>query len=374
MNRHVRLLFGLAASLVLLMTGAPDPAHSDGDVITLEGYQVKMPSQQAIIVWDEDTGREDLILSVELLGSPEAAWVVPVPALPKVQPASADWFEMLAIDTEPGLEVKTKYVYGNCELTVGDQIEVDVQLLSREEVGVYDVSILSADEPGALLDWLNDNGYAFPEEGEPILDAYVEEGGWYFVAARLLPDQSEQLAGTTHPLWFSFDTEQPTYPMRLTALLEGSVDVLIYVLADHRMVSQPHQFSTEFAGELRLYPYPSGINPQFRADNAELADLLNHRPYYVTKLWASHLSADLMAEDLTFGRAESDEPYRAVNYEIRTRCLKEGESPPSEVEGKPPAYRVWLILGVGLGALGVLAALGLVWRRFRREPEEEEEA
>jgi len=162
--------------------------------------------------------------------------------------------------------------------------------------------------------------------------------------------------------------------MRLTALLEGSVDVLIYVLADHRMVSQPHQFSTEFAGELRLYPYPSGINPQFRADNAELADLLNHRPYYVTKLWASHLSADLMAEDLTFGRAESDEPYRRVNYEIRTRCLKEGESPPSEVEGKPPAYRVWLILGVGLGALGVLAALGLVWRRFRREPEEEQEA
>ena len=77
-----------------------------------------MPSQQAIVVWDEDRGYEDLILEV---------------------------------------------------------------------VGVYDVSILSADEPGALLEWLHDLGYSFPEEGGPILDAYVEEGGWYFVAARVLP-------------------------------------------------------------------------------------------------------------------------------------------------------------------------------------------
>lgn len=41
---------------------------------------------------------------------------------------------------------------------------MDVELLSRDEVGVYDVSILSADEPGALVDWLNENGYVFPDQ------------------------------------------------------------------------------------------------------------------------------------------------------------------------------------------------------------------
>ena len=73
-----------------------------GIAVTDEENKVAMPSQQAIVVWDEDRGHEDLILEV---------------------------------------------------------------------VGVYDVSILSADEPGALLEWLHDHGYAFPEEGGPILDA-----------------------------------------------------------------------------------------------------------------------------------------------------------------------------------------------------------
>ena len=129
-----------------------------------------------------------------------------------------------------------------------------MEVISREEVGVYDVSILSADEPGALVDWLNENGYAYPEEGEPLLDTYMEEGGWYFVAARVLPGKSDRLDGDVHPLWFSFYTARPIYPMRLTSLMRGHIHVLIYVLADHRMGIPRLPFETEFAGELALKP------------------------------------------------------------------------------------------------------------------------
>ena len=375
MNRQVRLLLGITGSLVLLMTSTPGLVHCDGIAIVKKVYKVEMPSQQAIIVWDEDRGHEDLILSVELLGSPEGAWVVPVPALPEVQAASADWFEMLADLTRPEIEERIVYTPG---IIVGEEAVVDesVKLLSREEVGVYDVSILSADEPGALLEWLNDNGYAFPENGGPILDAYVEESGWYFVAARVLPGESDQLAGDVHPLWFSFDTEQPIYPMRLTALLEEPVDVLIYVLADHCMETRPHPFRRQFAGELKLDSPAS-------EDNADLRELLSHRRYYVTKLRHGSLRPHLMTEDFAFVQAESDEPYRGVIYQTRYvyRPLTEVTSEPTASavpterhNGQPSIDEDRLILGVGLGTLGVLVVLGLVWRaRSRRELEDEEE-
>ncbi len=384
MSRHLRLLLVLAASLALLVAGSSGPVHSDGIAIVIEAYEIEMPAQQAIIVWDEEKGHEDLILSVELLGSPEAAWVVPVPALPEVETARPDWFLQLSYVTKPIVEYRTETIYREAggPITVGEEVEVEVEVISREEVGVYDVSILSADKADALLEWLHDNGYPFPEEGGPILDAYVEEGGWFFVAARVLPDGSDQLAGTVHPLWFSFDTQQPIYPMRLTALLGEPVDVLIYVLAEHRMEAKPVKFSTEFAGELKLFSPAS-------EDNADLRELLSNRRYYVTKLHEGALSPGWMTQDFTFEQAESDEAYRQVVYHTRYVYLSATEPSSTEVVGGPTASAVptehpkerppmddnWLILGVGLGALGVLAVLALVRRRrSRRRPEDDQEA
>lgn len=35
---------------------------------------IEMPAQKAILVWDEEKKHEDLILSAQLSGGPEAAW------------------------------------------------------------------------------------------------------------------------------------------------------------------------------------------------------------------------------------------------------------------------------------------------------------
>jgi hypothetical protein len=58
--------------------------------------------------------------------------------------------------------------------------------------------------------------------------------------------------------------------MRLTALVDRSMDVLIYVLTDHRMDIEG--FETEFAGELTL--------ERVESEEGELADLLTRRSYY----------------------------------------------------------------------------------------------
>ncbi len=260
---------------LLLLAGASPPACADGIAIEPAEWDpnsdIEMPAQKAILIYDGQSQREDLILSIELRGGLEAAWVVPVPSLPEVEAASPEWFEQLSDLTKPKIEFRTVTRYVS-EITVVEAVEVEkeVVVISREEVGVYDVSILSADEPGVLVDWLNENGYAYPEEGEPLLDDYMEEGGWYFVAARVLPERSDRLDGDVHPLRFSFNTGRPIYPMRLTTLMKRPLHVLIYVLADHRMEIPGHGFETEFAGELRLEP--------MSAASPEEIELLTQRP------------------------------------------------------------------------------------------------
>jgi hypothetical protein len=362
----------LLTILVLLLAAIPKPASADGIAIVVEwspDHDIEMPAQKAILVYDEQSQREDLILSVELRGGSEAAWVVPVPSLPEVETASPEWFQQLGDMTKP--TVKYRYVkidLGGPETVVETVAEdAGVELISREEVGVYDVSILSADEPGALVDWLNENGYAYPEEGEPLLDAYMEEGGWYFVAARVLPGKSDRLDGDVHPLWFSFETERPIYPMRLTTLVKSHLHVLIYVLADHRMEIPRPAFETEFAGKLTLEP----IN----AENAQAMELLTRRPYYVTKLRKERLFPPNWTEDIYFEQSANDEPHRKVVYETEYRFVYEEPATArslyrSEDGGfvyEEPAGSLdrsedigWLVFGL---VLLLILALGLIiWR------------
>jgi hypothetical protein len=362
MNDQVRWLLGLAASLLLLVTGIPQPAGADGGVFPAPRFDVEMPAQKAILVYNEKSGHEDLILSVKLQSGSEAAWVVPMPSLPEVKAASPKWFEQLSDLTQPKIENlwRTDPSGQKCVEAIAEA-PAGVDLLSREQVGIYDVSILSADKQGALLDWLNTNGYAFPEEGGPLLDTYVEEGGWYFVAVRVLPGERAGLEGDVHPLWFSFDVERPIYPMRLTALMKDNLDVLIYVLSDHRMVILGQAFETEFTGELFL---------QIRGEvgtevGAEEVELLTQRPYYVTKL-RERLDASAIAQDLYFDHAASDEPYRKVIYITTWVCSGATQPAPGQVTSERPSAGIY----VGLAALGLLAGLGLVWWWPRRKSDE----
>jgi len=344
MNRRIRPLLVLGATVILLVALFPYPAHADGFPVPPYGYEgdIEMPGQKAIIVYDAERKHEDLILSVQLLGeSSEAAWVVPVPSPPQVNTASAEWFVQLSDLTQPKIETQYLPFPMMGGMAAGTE-PGGVEVLSREQVGAYDVSVLSSDEPGALLKWLNENGYAFPEEGQPILDAYVKEG-WYFMATRVLPGKTAQLAGDVQPLWLSFDAERAVYPMRLTSLIDRQIDILIYVLADHRMEIAGSNFEPEFAGELTLQPVA--------AEGEELNKLLTARSYYVTKLRSWFFRPWDTTDDLYLRQAADDEPYRRVVYHTVF----------------DPARACCSCFCPNLLPAGLIIGFGLVgWRRSRR--------
>jgi hypothetical protein len=119
------------------------------------------------------------------------------------------------------------------------------------------VSIPAADDLAALLDWVSGNDYEFPESGLPISEEQVAEG-WTFAAAGIQPDEQAKLDQEVHPLWPSFATDSPVCSMRLTALVDNELDVLICTLADHHTKTPCSALKTEFAGELQLEPVRGG--------------------------------------------------------------------------------------------------------------------
>ena len=89
-------------------------------------------------------------------------------------------------------------------------------------VGPYETVTLSAENPNALAEWLEDNGYALPDNVKPIVDAYVAED-FDFIALRLQPNQG--VAAMT-PVRVITPGSGYTLPLRMVAAGVGESDLM----------------------------------------------------------------------------------------------------------------------------------------------------
>jgi hypothetical protein len=232
----------LVAILFLLAITAT-PVLADGVFFPDSVYRDLYESaQKAVILYGNST--EHLILSVSFEGNAEAfAWVIPVPNKPEIAVTDPELFWELSDFTA------TEFPGGGggfgCFGGAGapeDQGGVDV--IEEQVVGPYATAILSATNATALADWLNANGYIFPEDGAEIVSEYIEKE-WYFVATKINTveeDTGYALAeGAIEPIVLSFASDEIVYPLRITSLSAAtSPEVLLYVFADHVMV--PEQY------------------------------------------------------------------------------------------------------------------------------------
>lgn len=227
----------LVLVIVLLLIIATPALADGGFFVVSEDYDINQPSQKAIILYENN--REDLILSVRYEGNVnEFAWVIPVPNYPNVDVSDPELFWELHDLTKVIIPSRG---FGCALSALPPETLVDV--LERKVVGPYDVAILSAQDPEALIDWLNSNEYFFPEEGEEILDNYINKE-WYFVATKInTGGEATGLAeGTIEPLRLSFDSDEIVYPLRITSLSSERCEVLLYVFADQKVVPNEYQF------------------------------------------------------------------------------------------------------------------------------------
>ncbi|MGD1085723.1 MAG: DUF2330 domain-containing protein, partial [Verrucomicrobiota bacterium] len=108
-----------------------------------------------------------------------------------------------------------------------------VTILDRRIVGVFDTTTISSRDAAALQDWLISNGFASPASRGPAIASYVKDG-WVFVAAKIRRDDPALQTATPHPLSFTFKTAKAVYPMRLTGIDNGPLQVHLYVFGPDR--------------------------------------------------------------------------------------------------------------------------------------------
>jgi hypothetical protein len=249
-----KLIAALLVAILFLLATTATPVLADGgffpDSMSFDLYE---SAQRAVILYGNSTGNctgnytEHLILSVSFEGDAEHfAWVIPVPSKPEIAVTDAELFWELSDFTAtefPGGGGGFGCFYYGATPPPGDGVDV----IEEQVVGPYATAILSATNATALADWLNANGYIFPEDGEAIVGEYIEKE-WYFVATKINAVDEETgyalAEGTIEPIVLSFSSNVTVYPLLISSLSATEPQVLLYVFADHIMV--PDQYPLHF--------------------------------------------------------------------------------------------------------------------------------
>ena len=98
-------------------------------------------------------------------------------------------------------------------------------------VAEYDIKVLSAQEGGALVDWLNANGYRMPAGATPVVGSYLKQGMHFFVAKVNLDRMQDNPSGFLRPIRVTYQTPKFMLPIRLgTVNAAGPQDMIVLAL------------------------------------------------------------------------------------------------------------------------------------------------
>ena len=296
-------IFGRVLALFCLWLGvACGSCWADGKVFReAVAVPVRTPDQRALLHFSN--GVERLVIETSVVGGgTNFAWVVPFPEEPKIEAVSTNFFKYLERAFQPKvvhegsglwiwwlvlgllalcsiwLERSGAGIMAKVALTIaaiiffgalavpsfvrsrgelpsasvsGDSSAVEV--IGRETVGVYDTVILKSGEGGGgreVVRWLNDHGFHTPTNALPVIASYATQG-WVFAAARLKRSDTNVVEIRPHPLGFTFKTERPVYPLRLTGIENEDCLIELFVFGNER--AEADRFKVEFCGHPTEY-------------------------------------------------------------------------------------------------------------------------
>lgn len=235
-----KLFFSMLAGLFMYTAVFADgmfipmtPREFEQSKRNTERLLISEPQQKAAIYYSK--GIETLIISPSFKGSASNfAWVIPVPAQPKVSIVDGALFHELKTFTSP----PTKFRRPGPVVTGGvPGAAPSVEVLERKTLGVYDVSVLRSNDANALTKWLKQNGYQIPEPDKFVRERinpipYYIRKHWTFIACRVkIPEKAQRLqTGSLAPIKLVFKSKQIIYPMKLSSLSMVDFSLLVYLL------------------------------------------------------------------------------------------------------------------------------------------------
>jgi hypothetical protein len=216
--------------------------------------RVSSDAQKALLLWDD--GQETLHLKSTYAGpASDFAWVIPVPAYPKVRRSNWTLFGEAERATRPQLRLITGYKMGGlkgfgigCSASQSLQPQQEapatrVRHFESLDIRELHIDIVAAAESGGFLQWLRHQDYAIDEKAEPILQQYID-AKFYFVVAKISRSNkwaerkglTETVSGGLTPLAITFATKEPFYPLAISAISAAEEnELLLLTVAAHRL-------------------------------------------------------------------------------------------------------------------------------------------
>jgi MYXO-CTERM domain-containing protein len=248
----MRLTYLLSASLALVIAAdgsrraeACGGCFSPPETITsVDSHRMVVSlSPERSILWDQ----------IRYSGDPrDFVWVLPVPS-PDVQIDVADDLFFVELESQTAPQVSAPPLPpldcppppdNDCffcggggsagaasDAGAGDGVDV----YREEVVGPYQTVVIGADDPDALLAWLNDNGYLVPESTRPTIRHYTNQES-LFVVLRLAPDQG---VSAMQPVRVEYPGYMGTFPLRMVTVgAFGSLSMTLWIIAEQRFAGR----------------------------------------------------------------------------------------------------------------------------------------
>ena len=206
-----------------------------------DGGPTGMPVDQKgeNILFVVDRGNVEAHIQIQYEGDPARfAWVLPLPAVPDViEVGSQPLFANLLAATVPmyGIGVCSFPINGGGGGAIVPTTPGSIEILLRETVGAFDVTVLSSQSSAEVVRWLSDNGYQNIPTAPALFDAYVAEG-FVFAAVKLTGGAG---LDEIHPLTVRYrDTGAGAcVPLKLTAVAAlADMGVRAFFLGEGRVV------------------------------------------------------------------------------------------------------------------------------------------
>ena len=224
-----------AITVLVLPTAGQALAMCPGMWAPIEFTVMPDDNTLALVVYSEKEKKEILVLEPAFHGSAqEFGMVMPVPNKPTLEEADEEIFQFLEKYTNP--KIRTT---GAMELSAeGDALMAPgVTIIETKDVGDFSTVTLTASDSSSLIEWLDENGYAYTESDRENFEYYVEKGGYFFVAMKVNMgnakiDLQGNIQGKLRPIEFSFTSERPMLPFRIMANDMPTMSLTLYTLSD----------------------------------------------------------------------------------------------------------------------------------------------
>ena len=270
------LLSCVGLAFVVLATSAWLHRPADGcAALPPLGRYVRISDETAIIVWEAEQQVEHFIRSANFETDAESiGFLVPTPSQPTLHEVDQGAFAWLATVTAP----KVIYSKSNAHQTVGcgcsankavvdaAPAEPNVRVLHEQRVAGLDATVLEADDPAALNDWLKEHEYPASPELTAWLEPYVAQQ-WKITAFKYAKEQDSAEKIPSAAVRLTFKTDKPVYPYREPAPAEeASADATppsrllrVYFVGPSRIEgtlgddAKPWPAKTAWAGKLESF-------------------------------------------------------------------------------------------------------------------------